>query len=479
MQVQSTSNEVSDEVPAGTTVGDYIVQSKIGEGGMATVYLALHPLIGKKVAVKVMAPKLSVDTSAVDRFVQEARSVNQIGHPNIVDVFSFGKLADGRSYFVMEWLAGQTLAERISSGPVSWRDAAIILQQVLDALDAAHAVGIVHRDLKPENVFLVPVRGGRTMVKLLDFGLAKLATDEEQGIRRTLAGMVVGTPAYISPEQARGGQVDRGTDIYALGIMMFELFVGHLPFQAEAVFDLVHQQIYDVPPDIHTLAPTLPRPLADGIMLMLSKSASERPSLALMREVLGLLTDDSTLAPQWQLRDSGQMTGPVAAPDDVAVAPRRSRLVYLSALLPFLVLLAVKTWPRHVAEAEPVRVVGPPAPVAEPAPPVAEPPPAPAPTMLVLYLDTPGVITLDGRVVASGNEAHLTVEPGPHELEVTARSRDLLKQAVALSAGQTLELSLSLPSLATHTPAKRAASQPQPTKPWGIDYMLDPFTGRR
>jgi len=374
----------------------------------------------------------------------------------------------------MEWLAGQTLAVRLGERPICYRDAAIILLQICDALDAAHAVGIVHRDLKPENVFLVPVRGGRTMVKLLDFGLAKLAGDEEKGIHRTQAGTAMGTPAYMSPEQARATHVDHRTDIYALGIMMFELFVGHLPFQAEATVDLVHQQVYEAPPDIRLLAPLLPEPVADGVMRMLSKDAAGRPSLATMREVLLLLCDESTAtsAPQWQLRDSGQMTGPLPV-DKPAIRRRQRGLVLAAALLPLATLIAVKTWPSaHATDrAPPLAMVAPPI-AAPPLPPL--PPPPVIPT-LVLYLDTRGVIMLDGRVVASGTEAHIPVdEPGAHELTVTARDRAPLKQSIWLRPGQTLELSLSLPPL----PSARSKPRPQRSKVADVDYMVDPFAGR-
>ncbi|HEX6835877.1 MAG TPA: serine/threonine-protein kinase, partial [Polyangia bacterium] len=159
----------------GTIVGEYRIEQKLGDGGMASVYGATHPLIGKKAAIKVMSPTLSADAAAVARFALEARAVNRIGHPNIVDVFSFGRLPDGRSYFVMEWLPGETLYARLWSRRLTLDEALDILDQICDALEAAHEAGIVHRDLKPANVFLTPRRNKREQVKLLDFGVAKLA----------------------------------------------------------------------------------------------------------------------------------------------------------------------------------------------------------------------------------------------------------------------------------------------------------------
>ena len=198
----------------------------LGEGGMGAVYSATHPVIGKQAAIKVLSRSLCAEPAAVERFQLEARAVNQIRHPNIVDVFSIGKLHDGRSYFVMEWLQGCTLEARIHSGRMMLGEAAAILEQVCDALEAAHEKQIVHRDLKPENVFLVAVRGNRQLVKLLDFGIAKLAPGDMLRSTKPRTGVVMGTPAYMSPEQARGKSVDHRTDIYALGGMAYHMVLG-------------------------------------------------------------------------------------------------------------------------------------------------------------------------------------------------------------------------------------------------------------
>src|SRR5215813_397302 len=161
-----------DELPAGTAIGDYTVIGRVGEGGMATVYGADHPLIGRRVAIKVIRADMGASREAFERFLQEARAVIAIGHPNIVDVFTFGRLADGRAYFVMELLEGRTLAETLDTdGPLTLHQACDALIEMCDGLEAAHRAGVIHRDLKPQNVFLVAPNGG---VKLLDFGIAKL-----------------------------------------------------------------------------------------------------------------------------------------------------------------------------------------------------------------------------------------------------------------------------------------------------------------
>src|SRR3954463_512219 len=282
---------LATDLTAGTVVGEYTIDCKLGDGGMATVYGATHPLIGKKAAIKVMDPALSLDAGLVERFILEARAVNAIGHPNIVDVFSFGRLSDGRSYFVMEWLQGETLYDRMWERKPTLDEALDVIDQVCDALEAAHEKGIVHRDLKPANIFLCPVRGRRDLVKLLDFGVAKLiATAEgfEEGDvmnrpPQTMTGQVVGTPDYISPEQARAKPVDGKTDIYALGVIAYEMILGRRPFEADNSADVVRMHLSEPPPSPRSLWPEVPQLLSDLLLAMLNKTSAKRPSPAEIR----------------------------------------------------------------------------------------------------------------------------------------------------------------------------------------------------
>jgi serine/threonine-protein kinase len=221
----------------GTVVGEMEITAKVAQGGMGAIYAAVHPVIHKKAAIKVLNRDLCYDPDAVDRFVQEARSVCQIGHPNIVDVFAFGVLPDGRSYMVMDWLDGESLGERLVRGPVPVSETVAILDQVADALEAVHEQDVIHRDLKPDNIFLCPVRGGRTAVKLLDFGVAKLVR-YDGAIGPTQPGMIMGTPGYMSPEQARAKDVDTRTDIYALGCVAYETVTGRLPFELDTAAEM-------------------------------------------------------------------------------------------------------------------------------------------------------------------------------------------------------------------------------------------------
>jgi serine/threonine protein kinase len=232
------------KLSVGTLVGEYQIQDRIGEGGMGTVYSAVHPIIGKKVAIKVLAGRLAKNKNAIRRFVLEARTVNDIRHPGLVDIFSFGQLTDGRHYYVMEFLEGRDLGDVLRERRSLPAEEAIpIFLEVGQALVSVHAKGIVHRDLKPENILLLakPQPGGRR-VKLVDFGLAKLAegapSHMREGAPSTAAGVNVGTPHYMSPEQCRGLKVDARADIYALGILLYECLTGRLPFDGPTPVDI-------------------------------------------------------------------------------------------------------------------------------------------------------------------------------------------------------------------------------------------------
>jgi serine/threonine protein kinase len=287
----------AQELRPGTEVGGYVIDGKLGQGGMGIVYGANHPRIGKRVAIKVLERSYCNDASAVARFEQEARLVNEIRHPNIVDVFQFGELPDKRSYFVMECLAGETLSARIDSAPLTIRETVEILDAICDALEAAHDHGVVHRDLKSDNVFLATARGKRT-VKLLDFGIAKLAGRNDLGaIERTASGIVVGTPAYMSPEQARGQQVGPRTDVYQLGILAYKMLTRRLPFQAENPFDLIVEQLKTPPPSPRKLAPATPDVLARLVVRMMAKTPDERPSIAEIRAAFAQLRQGAAKKP--------------------------------------------------------------------------------------------------------------------------------------------------------------------------------------
>ncbi len=266
-------------------VGEYVVESKLGQGGFGTVFRASHPLIGKLAAIKVLSRKYSSDPEMVARFIDEARAVNQIRHRSIIDIFSFGHLEDGRCYYVMELLDGRPLGDLIEhNGGLPLARAIPILRAIARALDAAHAQGIAHRDLKPDNVFLATQPDGTEYPKLLDFGIAKLmgelTTDPKY---KTATGAPIGTPCYMSPEQCRGLAVDHRTDIYAFGCVVYEMLTGRVPFDGEDHLTVMVKQISEepVPPTQRAReTPTLPElPLAvdDVIAWMMRKEPAERP----------------------------------------------------------------------------------------------------------------------------------------------------------------------------------------------------------
>jgi serine/threonine protein kinase len=279
----------------GANVGNYQVQRKLGEGGMGAVYLAVHPKIGKRVALKVLHPEFSSNEDVISRFFNEAKAVNDIQHPNIVDIIDYGTMqAPGLGhqvvYFIMEFLGGESLAKIIhDQSPLAPERAQAIALQIADALGASHRHGIVHRDLKPDNVMIAPRRDGRDFVKVLDFGIAKL-TGDQQGSRRTRTGIVMGTPAYMSPEQCEGrGLIDHRTDIYALGILLYEMLAGRVPFQGEGYGEVLVQHMTQVPVKPSTIRGVLNPHLEAVCMKALEKRPDNR--FASMDDFMQALAD--------------------------------------------------------------------------------------------------------------------------------------------------------------------------------------------
>jgi serine/threonine protein kinase len=268
-----------DLVP-GEMIGEYKVDNKLGAGGFGSVYHAVHPLIGKRVAIKVLSRRLSSDPEMVSRFVSEARSANQIRNKHIVDIFGFGALPDGRQYYVMEVLHGATLEQHVRArGYLEPLEAVTILRAIARGLDAAQAAGIVHRDLKPENVILVEDEDVGYLPKLLDFGIAKLMAGST-GAHKTRTGVPMGTPYYMSPEQCRGDKSDHGTDVYSLGIVAFQLLTGRLPFDAESFMQLMFQHVSAPPPLASATRPGLSPELDGPLLSMLEKTPQKRPESA-------------------------------------------------------------------------------------------------------------------------------------------------------------------------------------------------------
>lgn len=259
----------------GATIdGRYLVEKQLGEGGMGVVYLCRHTIIDKKVAMKVLRADMARNEEVTERFLNEARSASSIGNPHIIDISDFGRLPDGATYFVMEFLSGTPMAELADAGLALDPDrVGHIGIQLTQGLAAAHEAGIVHRDLKPDNIFLVKQGSQEDFVKILDFGIAKANSSTS---KLTQAGQVFGTPHYMSPEQAAGAEVDHRSDIYALGIILYELSTGTLPFDADNFMAILTQHMYKAP-----LPPSqieaLPHALPEGLEMIILKCMAKEP----------------------------------------------------------------------------------------------------------------------------------------------------------------------------------------------------------
>jgi serine/threonine protein kinase len=239
----------------GAIVADrYCVLRKLGEGGMGQVYLAEHVKMGRKSALKVLHPGLVSDVDAISRFNREAANASRISHPNVAAVYDFGETPDGLIYLAMEFVDGPSLTTLIAQqGALAPPRAAEILRQTADALAAAHDMGIVHRDLKPDNIMLARTRDGGDLVKVVDFGIAKAAGNTAQNVTKT--GLVVGTPAYMSPEQLAGDTLDGRSDIYSLALVAFNMLTGRLPFPAETVQESMIMRLTEAPRKLAEMRP--------------------------------------------------------------------------------------------------------------------------------------------------------------------------------------------------------------------------------
>src|SRR5215813_7439673 len=257
-------------------VDKYRLDALVGMGGMGAVYSAVHLSTGRQIAVKVLLPNLAIgNPRLIELFEREARVVGRLRHENIVDIIDAGRTTDGIAYIAMEWLEGHPLEEEIQrGGPLSFQRVSEILRQVASALEESHSQHIIHRDLKPSNIFLVKRAGGREQVKVVDFGISKSLGDTAG----SPVSSVMGTPQYASPEQFKLGEnIDSRTDIYSLGVMLFQMLTNALPFNDTTISALIHKHLNEPPPPLRSLRPDVPPAVEDLVGRILAKQPSDRP----------------------------------------------------------------------------------------------------------------------------------------------------------------------------------------------------------
>jgi serine/threonine-protein kinase len=257
--------------------GRYEILGRIGDGGMGVVYKASQQPIDRHVALKILSGELANNETTVQRFLNEARIISQLRHPNTVKLHDFGRTDDGRLFIAMELLPGGSLDARLEGGALSPLAAMKIAREVCLSLDEAHSLGVFHRDLKPENILFDEVHGEDYPVRVVDFGIAKL---QVEGIEVTAPGTRLGTPEYMSPEQAYGKPVDQTTDVYSLGIILYEMLTGSVPFESDGSLGIYLAHVHDKPTAFGDLDPPLELDpeLEALVMEMLAKKPVDRPS---------------------------------------------------------------------------------------------------------------------------------------------------------------------------------------------------------
>jgi len=354
-------------IAAGQSIGNYRILNKIGTGGMGAVYLAEHPLIGKRVALKVIHRELASNRDVVSRFFQEARAVNKIGNEHIVEIHDFGVTPEGDHFYIMEYLDGQTLASVLSHDKaIEVTRSLHIGAQIANALAAAHVAGIVHRDLKPDNIMLMARHVEHDFVKVLDFGLAKVFSAATAV--KTAAGVLLGTPQYMSPEACESKrEIDHRTDIYALGVLLFQMMTGVLPFDGDTMGEILVKQVTMLPPAPRALNPAIPPSVEQILLRCLAKPVDARfATMMLLRDALldpeSYLRGSPPIAPARAVSSAfaigeAHTAAMPAAPDPgpLPAALQRTRIATGALVLPLPAPVSLPGAPTLIAANPPVR----------------------------------------------------------------------------------------------------------------------------
>ena len=527
--VTSSAEPPLDQIVGQTLDGRYVVEGILGQGGMGLVYRARHAMLGKALAIKVLKPEVSRDEGVIARFRREAQSASAIGSPHICDVSDFGTLPDGSTYFVMEFLDGPPLTKVMElERPMSVARIVRVGQQLADALGAAHERGIIHRDLKPDNVHLVRHGSRDDFVKVLDFGIAKVGNAADKKL--TQAGQVFGTPHYMSPEQCSGREVDHRTDIYAIGVMLYEMATGQVPFDADNLMGVLTKHVYENPIPPRELPPPVNVP--PGLEAIILKALAKQPehryqSMGELRADLDVVAQNGTPKAVMEAIETASMIGAAPPPGyappitmgvaTLQMAPEPKSNTGLMIALGVIALLVLggggfaAAWffvlnPTPVVVADSPPVVSPP-PVVEP-PPVAQDtvaedgaedtrevtaPPEPVQAMTRLITDPEGaeVYSADGALI--GNTPLDLPRPSDDTtLQVTIRMpgyEDRTFTASRLTAAEvTVRLEQERVATRGRRPVRPAPVTPQvpvatplsgpsrPSRPTSIgSEIIDPF----
>jgi hypothetical protein len=477
--------------------GRYAIQREIGRGGMGVVYEAEHVELGKRVAVKVLLDKYQDDDEAVIRFKREALAASRIGSPHIIDVQHIGAAPDGRPYVAMELLEGESLAAIMKrTGPMEpWR-ALHIIRQVLRATGAAHGKGIVHRDLKPDNIFIVNRDDQQDFVKLLDFGISKFleTTDYSIKTKLTTTGAVMGTPLYMAPEQAMGAPVAPGVDIYACGVILYEMLAGRPPFNDGNYNMIVAKLLTAPPPRLDDLRKKLPKPLVAAVHRSLEKDPAARfptaeafaHALPAQERAISQLELATTLPPERGARVS--IPPPAAMAVTTAKLRERTALKWTAGIMALLAGAAIGA-AVIVRANSPAPIVKEASPTPAPAP---APPPAPAPvttgTLEIKTIPTNASVRIDDGE-AGTTPLEVTVAPGRHRLHLELAGYTGIEADQDVRVGERTSATFTMiavtapaakppPPVVKHTPTPPPAGSAAPVDPYGEPahpQIADPF----
>ncbi len=439
--------------------GKYRVVRLVGQGGMGVVYEAEHTQLGKRVAIKLMLQKYMHDAEALARFSREAYAASQIGNPHIVDVSDIGEAPDGRSFVVMELLQGMSLSQAIEQGGAMspWR-AIHIMRQVLRAVGAAHAKGIVHRDLKPDNVFLVDQGDQRDFVKLLDFGISKVMDqDSIAATRLTTTGVVMGTPLYMAPEQALGNPVGHQADVYACGVMLYEMLAGKPPFEGATYAVLVAKLLTAQPPWLGEVRAGLPISLVNAVHRALEKDPVARFQSAEM--FAASLPGDRSPS---QIELAGTLQSGMAPAVVPLPAPKAKWPWYVLGTILVAgaaATAAVLILNKPPAEANPQPLATPPV---RPVPAPVATAPAAKPdtgTLEVKSSPTGAMVSVDSQP-AGVTPIVVTLAPGGHHLHIELEGHLSLDEDEDVRAGERTSVVVPLPEAPAAPVAQKAHGTP-------------------